>query len=346
MSKKYQYGIIIGRFQGFHNNHKAIIDNLLNVADKVIVLFGSANRPLSSKNPFDINYREAMISKTYNSDRIMFGSLIDIKENARWVMNTQSIVDSMIQQDGNDPDDVSICITGNKNDKTSFYIDFFKDWDYIEPVGFDETINHIHSTDIREILFDSHDRLFELYGVVPINVLETMGRFRMLDSNWLILKEEHDYIKKYKKAWESAPYPCNFITTDAIVTQNDHILLIQRKNVPGKGLWAMPGGFLDTDEQLEDGMLRELNEETKIKIPVSILRKYITKKGVYDDPYRSTRGRILTHAFLIELPPSNIKARIKGSDDAAKAVWLPISELTAENMFEDHYFIIKDMLGI
>ena len=59
------------------------------------------------------------------------------------------------------------------------------------------------------------------------------------------LKQEHDYILGYRRAWEAAPYPPTFVTTDAVVVQSGHILLIQRKAAPGKGLWALPGGFLN-----------------------------------------------------------------------------------------------------
>ena len=140
-------------------------------------------------------------------------------------------------------------------------------------------------------------------------------------------------------------YPPTFVTTDAVVVQSGHILLIQRKAAPGKGLWALPGGFLNPRELIVDGILRELHEETKLKVPKPVLRGSITKREVFDDPGRSERGRIITHAALIQLPPGELPS-VKGSDDARKAKWMPIADLREDVMFEDHYHIINHMLGM
>ena len=69
-------------------------------------------------------------------------------------------------------------------------------------------------------------------------------------------------------------------------------------------------------ERLLDACIRELREETKIKVPGPILKGSIKRQSVYDDPYRSARGRTLTHGFYIELEPSAELPKVKGSDDA------------------------------
>lgn len=350
MSKKTSYCVFIGRFQGFHYNHKAILDNALEKADKVIVLLGSANRPRTIKNPFTVYERTVMISSVYAEtlyeDKIIFGGINDYMYNdQRWAMDVQSTVDRLIERDDNDPDNVEIFITGNKKDFSSYYIDLFPQWDYIEPTNFNEKIMNIHSSDIRNALFgmDIRDSKEYIKPLIPSRVFNYIEEFKVTPE-FGYLAQEYGFIKDYKKSWEKAPYAPIFVTVDAVVIQSGHILLIKRRSAPGKGLWALPGGFLNQDELIETAMLRELHEETKIKVPVPVLKGNIRARKVFDHPDRSSRGRTVTHAFLIELPAGELP-RIKGADDAEKAVWLPIADLKSENMFEDHYDLICNLLG-
>lgn len=124
--------------------------------------------------------------------------------------------------------------------------------------------------------------------------------------------------------------------------------MIKRRAEPGRGLWALPGGFLDaaSDKSVQDAMIRELREETGIKVPVPVLVGGIQDSRVFDAIGRSTRGRTITHAFKIvitlvlgELP------RVKGHDDAEKARWVPIAEVSSEDCYEDHFDIIQHFVG-
>ena len=163
-------------------------------------------------------------------------------------------------------------------------------------------------------------------------------------SAFSVVEYEYHFIKKYKSAWDNAPYTPMFITVDALVIQSGHILLIERKAHPGKGLMALPGGFLDANETIQNAVIRELREETKIKVPVPVLAGSITKKEVFDDPHRSARGRTVTHAYLIELEGESLP-KVKGGDDASKAFFLPFADIKPEMMFEDHFHIIQAMVG-
>ena len=162
------------------------------------------------------------------------------------------------------------------------------------------------------------------------------------------LVREATFIRNYKKAWELAPYAPTFVTVDAVVIQSGHVLLVRRRAEPGRGLFAMPGGFVDPGERVAQSVVRELREETKIKLPESLLVGKANDQHpiVYDAPNRSLRGRTITHVFLFELPPGPLP-KVKGSDDADKAKWVPLNVFAAmeDQMFEDHYHIINDMLG-
>ena len=123
-------------------------------------------------------------------------------------------------------------------------------------------------------------------------------------------------------------------------------MLIKRRAEPGRGLWALPGGYVNanTDRSVEDAMLRELREETMIKVPAPVLRGNIVRSRVFDAIDRSPRGRIITHAFHIQLPDGELP-KVKGSDDAEKARWVPIAEVKSEECFEDHFEILQHFLG-
>lgn len=348
MPRKYRYCVFIGRFQPFHLNHKAIIDHALGVADKVIVVLGSADQPRTIKNPFSTDDRVNLISVAYAHDResyhrLLFTSVRDYTYNdQRWVLDVQNAVDTVIEDNGGKPWDDDICITGNKSDITSWYLEMFPQWDFLEPKGFSTDIKHIHATTIRSALFSGNLSIIQEY--LPNATMGIVSNFTNTPA-YKTLVAEFEYINAYKASWAPAPYAPTFMTTDAVVVQSGHILLIRRRSAPGAGLFALPGGFLDQNETCESGMLRELREETRIKVPLPVLKGNIKKSKVYDAPGRSLRGRTITNAFLIELPLGPLP-RVKGSDDADKAVWVPINELSPKTLFEDHYCIITDLLGI
>jgi bifunctional NMN adenylyltransferase/nudix hydrolase len=142
-------------------------------------------------------------------------------------------------------------------------------------------------------------------------------------------------------------FPRIDVTLDAVVIYNDHILLVQRGREPGMGKWALPGGYLNPDEALEDGAIRELIEETAIDCSPDYLKRCILTSHCFSGVNRSTkgRGRIITHAFFIILKgfSEDIPA-VVGLDDARDAKWIHLDDYIqnyAPYMFEDHAIIIN-----
>jgi 8-oxo-dGTP diphosphatase len=124
--------------------------------------------------------------------------------------------------------------------------------------------------------------------------------------------EEQMYTYKY-------PHPA--VATDCVIFGFDgiklHVLLIERGAEPYKGMWAFPGGFLQMEEDAEQGALRELKEET------DLTAQYIEQFYTFSDPHRDPRERIISIAYyaLVKIQ------EVKGGDDAAKAQWFAIDEI-------------------
>lgn len=330
----------IGRFQPFHNGHKAVVEQALTRAKKVAIVLGSHDQPRNPRVPFTTAERVEMISAVFPQEvadgRIQFVPVVDHTYNMdRWIASVQAGV-SVVANRPFTPDPVRIGLIGHSKDASSFYLKSFPTWESIEVAN----VEGINATDIRKDFFGGW---IDGVGIdVPDGVFQWLQEFEDTAS-YEQVKEEIAFVTDYKRQWIKAPYPPTFQTTDAIVTQSGHVLLIQRRAAPGKGLWALPGGYLEQDETLMDGMLRELREETRIALSEETLRRCIRSWRTFDDPNRSPRGRTITTAYRIELRDETSLTKVKGGDDAAKAKWVPLSQVSRAAMFEDHYDILVSM---
>jgi len=332
----YDYLIFIGRFEPFHNGHQEVVAKALDLSHKVILLIGSAYQPRTLRNPWDYSEREAMIRLVFSNEenkRILIFPLMDYTYNEPlWIRSVQQIVGGVVHNKIGS--EAKVGLIRRYKDSSSYYLSQFPQWGRVDV----ENYQSINATDIRLAYFGEG----KISNVHP-NIAVELERFKHT-SQYEQVANEQRFISHYKKGWENAPYSPTFVTVDAVVIQAGHILLIRRKAQPGKDLMALPGGFLNQNERLKDAVIRELREETRIKVPAPVLAGSITKKEVFDDPYRSARGRTITHAYLIELQGESLP-KVKGGDDAAHAFWVPFGEIKPEMMFEDHFHIIQAMIG-
>lgn len=128
------------------------------------------------------------------------------------------------------------------------------------------------------------------------------------------------------------PFPATpALTTDCVVFDAaGRVLLIRRGNEPFKGSYALPGGFVDVGEWVEDACRRELAEETGVEAgPLRLI-------GVYSDPSRDPRGHTCSVAYLATVNEATPQA----GDDAAAAEW--VADWRAEKLAFDHAAILAD----
>ena len=330
MTYEFDYLVFIGRFQPFHDGHKFVVTEALQRAKNVIMLIGSANSPRTIKNPFSFDERKQMILGTFDdveSARIHCLPIDDTLYNDhQWLYNIQSALHHQTQGQGR------IGIIGHTKDDSSYYLSLFPNWSAIELPSFE----NLSATPLRKAYFEQ--------GIIDERMPDASQNFLqsfISTPDYMRLKQEYQHIQTFKAEWKDAPYPPIFCTADALVVQAGHVLMIERGGEYGRGLWALPGGFLDKDEKWINCALRELQEETGLIIH----KDQIKFQEIFDTPDRSPRGRTITNVFYAELTGDTLPD-VKGGDDASRAFWLPLRELDGKRMFEDHYSIIMKMLGL
>lgn len=378
---KYKLTIYMGRFSPFHNGHAEVLKRAAQKADSVLVLIGSTNWARNPKNPWTFAERASVINKFADQTESLRGrvkvlGMRDFPYNDQlWIANVHSVVNSYVESLQLEAKNVEVTITGADRDDSTFYLKYFPEYK-LDLVEEDTKVSKfLTATAVREIYFGRQFNLSEitseqaemlLKAFLPDQTVEFLREFENTEQ-YENLREEHIFNFDYRRPFRprpvkndtngnvidpGLPYEVIFQTVDAIVIQTGYVLLVKRKCRPGKGLWALPGGFLNPRERLFDAAVRELREETKIKVPDGVLRGSLVYKDDFDYPDRSLRGRTISKGFLFKLPEFVVDGRIslpkvKGADDAEKAFWVPLDEVlkNPELFFEDHYFIIESMLG-
>jgi len=115
-------------------------------------------------------------------------------------------------------------------------------------------------------------------------------------------------------------YPRPAVTVDLVLATREpqpRVLLIRRKHDPFAGMWALPGGFVDMDESLDDAARRELQEETGLTVGK------IEQLHAFGEPDRDPRGRVISVVYLTRVDAAKLKPR--ASDDAADVAWHSLS---------------------
>lgn len=352
MGKQYKTAVYIGRFQPIHKAHLETIEKALHHAEQLIIFVGTDNRPETIKNPFTTEERFDIIK---NSIKEHFGEELQtewtdqpkasITDRIRLVgcrdylynnYNWASEIFSKALANGATSDEDTVLI-GCKKDDTSYYLDMFPKWDFLE-------IPYLYNLDATDIRHEVYER----GKVVRYKDWITESTVDKLNNKLPDFQEEYDYYQQYKDnhSYSNPRIPYNPIhnTVDTVVLKSGCILLIKRKFHPGINQYALPGGFLGENEFIEDAAIRELREETRIQVSKKTLGDKIEDYQYFDHPNRSLRGRVITHAFLLDLGYGALPD-IKEGSDAKGAEWVPMADVMQmeDELFEDHYDIIVKM---
>ena len=346
-----QLAVLVGRFMPLHHAHLALLRQALDTAPHCVVIIGSAHQARSPRNPWTWQEREQMIRLALTEDeqaRIRFVPLRDFYDEARWLAEVRRAVDPA----GERP---RVALVGHMRDATRGYLQAFADWQRLPPPVSEQSVD---GAALRDLLMAAQDAAqadppgsidAALAAMAPYVPASTLGFLRA----WVTLPfhaalaQEWRMLRDYRRAWSAAPYPPVFVTVDTVITCASHVLLIRRGQPPGRGLLAVPGGFIEARETAYQSALRELEEETGLRLLTSTMQDGLRAQAVFDHPDRSQRGRTITHAFHFDLGERELP-QVQAADDALAAHWVPLAELAGlEDQFhDDHFHMLDHFLGL
>jgi bifunctional NMN adenylyltransferase/nudix hydrolase len=329
--------VIIGRWQILQKGHLTLLRTALSIAPSVVVVIGSSWRARDAHNPFTWQERQQQFETVLTPQeraRVKFLPVRDYFDDERWN-------DAVRAGIAKSAEGRRITLVGFKKDHTSSYLDQFPGWSLLEV----EAEIDISATDLRRIYFEATDMnsaLTIIGNYVAAGVRGYLEAWAHLPA-YRQCAAEHQAVQAYRAKY-TAPF---YLTADCVVTNGEHVLLIRRGGDIGRGLWALPGGFVEPQERFYAAALRELAEETGYRGLPSQMKTALKAQATFDHPARSPRGRIITAAFHFELGNEHLP-EVRGSDDAAQARWVPIAELPRleERLFEDHACILDRFLGL
>lgn len=268
--------------------------------------------------------------------RVSFLPVRDFYDDERW---DQAVVAGVSARTSRSD---RIALVGHKKDHTSYYLGRFPGWsfEHVEP-----TLD-IDATAIRSMLLGAKDldaaflvmqRLLRPQVLAYLRAWVNLPQFGRLRQEYAAVQ---DCRRRYTAPW--------YIAADALVRVGDHVLLVQRGGAVGRGLWAIPGGFVDEGEMFLPAALRELREETAFPFSAAQMRSALAGQAVFGHPLRSPRGRIVSHTFLFRFGAMDHLPQVSAADDAMDARWVHLQDLPAleTQLFEDHGAILDHHVGL
>jgi bifunctional NMN adenylyltransferase/nudix hydrolase len=312
-------GIFIGRFQPVHEGHIHALGIAASQVQTLYILVGSANTCRSIKNPWTFQERTNMIRAKMHANRIHNFEIIPLNDyrysDTQWMSDVRATIEHY--------DMGSPILFGHMKDGND-YLKWFPELKFKSI----EAQYAINATQVRDEMFKNDDP----------DMPETV-------------RGDYAFYQKEKELFKNYPFPetLNFNCSDAILECQGHVLLIQRKFSPGKGAWALPGGFRNQRETFLDCAIRELQEETNVRVPEKVLRGSIVKTELFDDPRRSFGIPRNTMAVYMRISPNpdGSLPRANGADDAALCKWVPLTDaLNNIEMYDDHKDIISKVTGV
>ncbi|KUH33488.1 NUDIX hydrolase [Thermococcus celericrescens] len=150
-----------------------------------------------------------------------------------------------------------------------------------------------------------------------------------------VREELREFLSRTHPELKVEAHRCIGLTADIVILYGDGVVLIKRKHEPFKDSFALPGGFVEYGETVEEAALREAREETGLDV------RLIKLVGVYSDPNRDPRGHTVTTAFL-----AIGTGKLKAGDDAKEVHVVPVDEALKLPLAFDHAKILRDALSL
>lgn len=345
--------LVVGRFMLPHEGHLKLIRTAITALTlafneqrttepRLVVLLGSAFHARTPKNPFTSGERKNMILAALTPQErelVSFIAVRDYHDDERWARIVHRKVTELVGTEA------QVQVYGHFKDASSSYLnDCFHRWEVVSV----EKQGDFDATTLRAMLFsggaDHAITLSAMEDSVPKGVLEYL-KVWMQKSCYLSLQEEFDVLRTERNKYGEGP----FVAGDGIYRTKTHVLLVERKFHPGKGLLAIPGGFLESArrETPRQCAEREGAEETSLGVLKSDLKMAFKSSEVFAHPDRSVRGNVISHAFFYDLNCDSLP-EVAGGDDAKVADWCPITELARmeDRFFDDHFLVLDHFLGI
>jgi bifunctional NMN adenylyltransferase/nudix hydrolase len=351
--KKPTLGGAIGRFSIVHGEHERMFRQMAAENDHVIILLGSANRVISPKNPFSfeerVKYITAVFAQFFDVTKLRIVPLNDrIYAEGRWETTVDELVSGFADELG--ISDKRISMYGNEKDRTGYWHRNFPQWKQVN-VGLVRVVN---ATELRQLWFQSGQQISEDHNALqylPPPMKDYLRNQHVLNPNlqsdWAAYMAEEETFKDY-------PYreALNVMCGDAVVECAGHILTVTRAKSPGLGQRALPGGHKESWETAFDCAIRELYEETNLRVPERTVRNAVVDTKLFDHPSRNigsvSRSTLGVHIKL-EPRDDGTLPRAKGGDDAKNPElpnhgcdWIKISDILSGKvkLFDDHSDIV------
>ncbi|WVX87374.1 cytidyltransferase [Vibrio phage EniLVp02] len=342
-------GVFILRGQPIHRGHiRNIREALKRIDGNLYVIFGSAGSSVSIKNPFGVITRMDMLAHALrntdiDSTRILVRTVNDsLYNDTKWQTDVRQVL-----MGGNVK-----YIFGHNKDNSSFYLNIFPELEFVELGEFTTASGAvIHATSIRNALFTHGELTSSIRELLPPGV-DTIIEGYMQTDNWVRLREDWEYYQMERLKFAGYPYPeaLNCCTADPVVICDGYVLLVQRRSAPGRGLVALPGGHKEANESFLQCAMRELREETGLKVPEKVLRGSIKQQYMFDNPGRSMVFCKPSMAYHIEIQPNpdGKLPKVKAGSDAVRAEWVSLAwcRENRTRFYDDHFEIISHFTGI
>lgn len=338
-------GVVIGRFQPIHSGHVQIIQTALKENDRILLIIGSAKQAATYKNPWSDHDRVSMFTRCmeeggplHSPKKIDFISIQDhpySEGDIAWITEVRIKASSYISAGDN------VTLYGCNKDDSTFYLKLFPEWKYLDTGLFS---NGINATMVRQILFEEKN-IAHLVDSLPKRVYDYVANIWARSDAYHVLKNEYEYNEKqramHKQIEELSGHHIPYITVDGVVTYpGGKVLTLKRKNLPGLGLYSMPGGFIKA-ETLFDGVIRIIAEKTGVHVK----KDWCKAERTFDRAGRSLRGHTITHAFRFDIP-EEVKIDMTKDRSRYQDQWIDIADLSlySELFFEDHVHILQEMV--